>query len=130
MAGVSIRMNTAQPCPLAKIHESIHSIPGMEQISKVVHTLPEAEIWLLVYEKYFIRSGSFASLSVLLTTQENRITADIVSAGGGESISNFSYGANRKLARECMEALSALGFTLDPENSGEGPKGLIERFLK
>ena len=49
-------------------------------------------VLLLVYEKYFFRVNSYATLTILLTEQGETQTAQIVSSGGGNSMSNISLG--------------------------------------
>ena len=59
---------------------------------------------LLVYEKYFFRVNSYASLTVLLTEQGETQTAQIVSSGGGDG----GFRSERILA------------WLDPEGHSQG----------
>lgn len=129
MAAVQIFM-TAQGATLHKAHEKIHYITGAEAVFEKKQRFGETEVWLLVYEKYFFRVNSFASLTVLLTEEAGAQTAQMVVSGGGESMSNFSYGAERRLAKECVAALEEVGFAVDLEHSDELPKTLLERFRK
>ena len=121
MAGTVIRMSSKKRHSLQAIHEKIHYITGVEQISKTVQTFSEAEIWLLVYEKYFVRTGGYNSLTVLLSEQGDTQTAEIIATGGGGGIVNQSFGANRKLAKECMQALEEMGFTVESASGEKGP---------
>lgn len=130
MAGITIRMKAQKRTELADVHAKIHYIEGVELVSKVENTFNGVTSWLLAYEKYFTRTGSFAGLTVLLTECEQEQFADLVAFGGGSGIVNYSFGANRKLAEDCVKALLECGFEvtgLDPE---EGKKGLLERFFK
>ena len=129
MAAVKIFM-TAQGSPLHRAHEKIHYITGAEAVFEKKQIFGETEVWLLVYEKYFLRVNSFASLTVLLTEESGRQTAQIVVSGGGESMSNVSHGAERRLAKECIKALEEAGFVVDPKNSDTLPKTLLDRFRK
>ena len=45
-------------------------------------------------------------------------------------MSNVSYGANRRFAKECVQALTEVGFTIDTQNSDPLPQNLSERFFK
>lgn len=119
MAGTTARMSMTKTHSLYHIHEQIHAIAGAEQISKVEHHFDGAEVWLLVYEKYYFRTGSYNSLTVLLTEQDERHTAEIIATGGGGGIANISYGANRKFAKECIQALTEIGFTVETESEKE-----------
>lgn len=71
---------------------------------------------LLCFEKYFFRNNGFASLTVMLTEDENRQDATIVGFGGGSGILNFSYGANDEFAEDASGALKKCGFEVLPED--------------
>ena len=130
MAGVRIFMKAEGTGSLARAHEKIHYITGAEAVFEKKQRFGETDVWLLVYEKYFFRVNNFATLTVLLTEEAGLQTAQIVVSGGGESMSNISYGSERRLAKECIAALEEAGFTVDPKNSDDLPKGLLERFMK
>ncbi len=122
-------MTAGRQCTLEELHRQIHQIPGFEQVANLRIPIGEGSALLLVYEKYYLRS-SYASLCVLLTERSEAQAAYIVSSGGGDGLSNYSYGANRKLAEECARALEGMGFTVNPETSDALPRNLLERFLK
>lgn len=130
MAGTKVRMTARKQCPLSEIHAKIHYIEGAEQVFQQEIRFEDAVVWLLVYEKYFFRVNSYANLTVLLTEQGDVQTAQIVSSGGGDSMSNNSLGANRRFAKDCVRALEDIGFAIDQTNSDELPKGLLERYFK
>lgn len=130
MAGITVHMRAKKQHSLQEIHQQVHLIAGAEQISKVDASIGDATLWLLVYEKYFFRSSSYASLTVLLSENEEEQTADIVSSGGGQGLANHSLGANRKFTEECIRAMEAIGFSIDEERSDDLPRNLIDRFIK
>ena len=110
MSGVHSRLQCKEDRSLQDIIRQIGYISDAEQVSAIHHTIGEADIHLLVYEKYYFRVGGYASLTVQLVKQEGLITADIIGSGGGEGIFNQSLGANRKFAKECTDILQTLGF--------------------
>ena len=130
MAVTKIRMTAERTHTLSDIHAKIHYIKGAEQVFHQEMHFDCTAVWLLVYEKYFSRVNSYASLTVLLTEQGETQTAQIVSSGGGNSISNISLGANQRFAKECVQALEEAGFSVDAETSDALPKGLLERYFK
>ena len=130
MAGTKIRMTASREHTLSDIHAKIHYIKGAEQVFHQEMRFDSTVVWLLVYEKYFLRINSYASLTVLLTEQENKQTAQIIASGGGNSMSNNSLGANKRFARDCVQALEEAGFSVDSEKSDALPKGLLERYFK
>jgi len=130
MASVKVFMKAGGTHTLHQAHEKIHYITGAEAVFEKKQHFGETEVWLLVYEKYFFRVNSFAALTVLLTEEGGRQTAQIVTSGGGNSMSNVSYGAEKRFAKECVAALTEAGFAVDPEQSDALPKGLLDRFRK
>ena len=112
MNGTTFSMTALRPCTMRQAHEAIHAIRGMEQVSAVTQQFSGETVLLLVYEKYYMRVGSFATLVVLLTQRGEALEAEIIASGGGRGIGNFSYGANERLAKECVEALEAVGFAV------------------
>lgn len=130
MAGATIQMTAKTQHSLHEIHEKIHYIEGAEQISKTEQTINDVIIWILAYEKYYFRTGSYTSMTVVLTEYEQERTACVVSSGGGTSIVNQSLGANRKFAKECVEVLESCGFSVIKSDLDVKDKGFIECFLK
>ena len=130
MAGTKIFMTAERTHTLFDIHAKIHYIEGAEQVFQQEMLFANTIIRLLVYEKYFFRVNSYASLTVLLTEQGEKQTVQIVSSGGGNTISNNSLGANQRFAKECVQALEEAGFSVDADKSDAPPKGLLERYFK
>ena len=128
MSGATVRMTSKKQNTLQAIYEKIHYIEGTEQISKSESVINGVTIWTLAYEKYFFRTGSYASLTVVLTEFEEEQTALIVAAGGGEGIVNISHGANRDLANACVLSLEECGFTVTDIEIQR--KGLLKRLFK
>lgn len=56
-------------------------------------------------------------------------SAFVVVSGGGDSF-NFSYGANRRFAKDCVEKLENCGFTIVHSDLDKQRKGFIARFLE
>lgn len=129
MAGATIRMTAKKEKTLQEIHEKIHYIKGAEQISKSEYVINGVTVWILAYEKYYYRTGSYASVTVTLTEYAQEQTACIVASGGG-GIINHSLGANRNLAKACVQTLEACGFAITQSDLDTHGKGFTERFLK
>jgi hypothetical protein len=53
-----------------------------------------------VYEKYFMRTESYASLTVTVVSQGDLATIMAIGAGGGSGIFNISWGANASLIKD------------------------------
>ena len=130
MAGATVCMNAEKQCTLQKIHEKIHYIEGAEQVSKTEYNINGVTSWILVYEKYYVRTGGYTSLTVTLTEYQQAQTACIVSSGGGGGIVNHSFGSNRNLAKACVEVLETCGFTVTKSDLDATGKGVVERFFQ
>lgn len=128
MAGTTIRMTAKKENSLQIINNKIRNIKGAECVSEFKQIVNDVVILTLIYEKYYMRTGGYTSLSIVLTEYEQQQTAYIVASGGGEGIVNHSFGANRNFAKECVEVLELCGFNViesDLEN-----KGFFDRFIK
>lgn len=129
MGRTRVRMTGKKQRTLDQIVQSIQRSDDVELVAKRDHCFGDVHVCFLVYEMYFFRTGSYASLSVLLVEQGEEQTADIVTSGGGEGLLNASYGAERSLARSCVRALEQIGFEIDPSASDEIPKSWLERLF-
>ena len=85
---------------------------GSELIADHSRSLGTSQLRLLTFECLYFRTGSYASLCVLLTENEREQTADIVGFGGGEGVWNISWGANQDFAKNAVKILGELGFTV------------------
>lgn len=68
---------------------------------------------MLVFDKYYMRAGNRASLSIMLTKEDDIIYADIVGAGGGQGVFfNFSWGAEGNFVDTARSLLNEMGFVV------------------
>ena len=128
MAGATIRMTAAKQHTLQDIRRKLQAIDGAEHISTTEYTVNGVAVWVLAYEKYYFRTGSYASVTVVLTEHDQQQTACVVASGGGDGMVNLSYGANRNFAKTCVEALEGCGFAVTESDLAEG--GGVSRFFK
>ncbi|HIZ84219.1 MAG TPA: hypothetical protein H9668_07380 [Firmicutes bacterium] len=69
-------------------------------------------VWVLVYEKYFMRASNRATLTLTLIESGGVITANVMASGGGSAaIHRFSWGVEESFAQDGWNALAAVGFT-------------------
>ena len=130
MAGATVRMQAKKQKTLQEIHEKIHYIVDAEQISKSVDTVNDVTIWTLAYEKYYLRTGSYTSLTVVLTEYGEEQRACIVASGGGAGMVNHSFGANRNFAKACVKVLEDCGFEVVESDLKMKDKGFLEKIFK
>lgn len=68
-------------------------------------------VWVMVYEKYFMRSSNRASLTLTLIEQNGLITANVMASGGGQGAwHRFSWGTEESFEETAWDALAAVGF--------------------
>ena len=65
---------------------------------------------LLCFEQFYFRCSSYVALSVMLTESEDCQEAVVAGFGGGDGLSNISWGANKSFASKAVKTLSKLGF--------------------
>lgn len=130
MAGTTVYMTAKKQNTLQSIYEKIRYIEGAEQISKSECMINGVAIWVLAYEKYFFRTGSYASVTVVLTEFEQEQTAYVVASGGGEGVVNLSFGANRNFAKDFVLVLESCGFTIMESDIEIQRKGILGRLFK
>jgi len=138
MAGVTVRMNGKRQHSLEEIHGKItekvcgkfHDIGDTEEVSKTAFMIGDVEIWVLSYEKYYLRVHSCAALTIVMAEREDEQTACVVASAGGSGYANRSWGANRDFAKSFVQLLESCGFQIaDTYSSGEA-KDAIERAMQ
>ena len=110
MAGVAISMAADN----SKSIEELAAILKREIDGELVYDSPRrldsAVAWLLSFERFYFRNGSYATLTIMLTERGNHKTADIIGSGGGEGLFNISMGANASFASMAVDLLQQCGF--------------------
>lgn len=81
-----------------------------ELVAQSTRNLSGASVVLLSFEKYYMRTGSYAGLTVMLTEEDDHQTADIIGFGGGGGLFNVSWGANSDFADMAQRILYQYGF--------------------
>lgn len=81
----------------------------MNLIDESNYTSGDTNIAVRVYDKYFMRNGNRASLSLTVVGHGSNIFVSAIGAGGGQGILfNFSLGAEDdmvSIVQECIERL-------------------------
>lgn len=114
MASKKITMYAEKKYELEEIKQRIkaefdkHMFLDIEFKDEVLHELGETKTLLLIYERWYLRTGSYASLIILLSEFRGYQSADIISAGGKDDF--FSWGAEDNFAKWGEDALKNLGF--------------------
>ena len=114
MASKIISLYTKKSYELEELQEKIdermktNSLWGAELKDGTLRYLGETKTLLLIYEKWFMRTGSFASLVIMLSEFNGSQCADIISTGG--KVDLFSYGAEDNFVNVGADVLKELGF--------------------
>ena len=95
-----------------------HIIKMSEDIKfkeEVYHVLGDGQTCLMIFEKWYLRTGSYTSLVVLLYEFHDVHCADIMGTGGKEAF--FSLGAESDFENIGIEVLQDLGFKISVDKS-------------
>ncbi|MEW4282569.1 DUF6054 family protein [Priestia koreensis] len=79
---------------------------SMKLVDESNYTLGDAKVAVRVYDKYFMRNGNRASLSLTVVGHEQTVFVSAIGAGGGQGIFlNFSLGAEDDMVRIVQNSL-------------------------
>lgn len=79
---------------------------SMKLVDETNYTLGDAKVAVRVYDKYFMRNGNRASLSLTVVGHEQTVFVSAIGAGGGQGIFlNFSLGAEDDMVRIVQNSL-------------------------
>lgn len=92
------------------IKQFANTIVEPELVFSQKNILGNADILLMIFERYYMRNGSYANLTVQLTDDGTVQNAVLVGSGGGEGILNFSWGANSNFAEKAADILKQKEF--------------------
>ena len=96
----------------AELDEAVsRSGASVELVSRDEAKINDATIITRIYEKYYMRNSSRASLTVQLVSHAGRIRAFLAGTGGGNgSLFGFSWGAEEDFVESAADSLRGLGF--------------------
>jgi len=79
---------------------------SMKLVDESNYTLGDAKVAVRVYDKYFMRNGNRASLSLTVVGHDQTVFVSAIGAGGGQGIFlNFSLGAEDDMVRIVRNSL-------------------------
>lgn len=89
----------------------LNSGMSCERVDSFGNSFGGVIVWVLVYEKYFMRSSNRASLTLTLIETNGVITANVMASGGGSAaIHRFSWGVEGRFEQDGWDALASMGF--------------------
>lgn len=87
---------------------------------RVIRPTTAGEAVLLVFDKYYMRNSSRASLTVLLLGEGGRVTADCIGAGGSRgTLWRLDWGAEADFVGAAADSLLQLGFAETDEGAAD-----------
>ncbi|MDR1631071.1 MAG: DUF6054 family protein [Oscillospiraceae bacterium] len=84
-----------------------------ELVDSVVRNLGGISVYIMVFEKYYMRASNRASLTVVVTGDAYSSSVDAIGSGGGQgAVFKFSYGAENSFVSTVEQVLTRLGFSI------------------
>ncbi|MBM6779777.1 hypothetical protein H6A16_09780 [Collinsella tanakaei] len=83
---------------------------SVEVAGKLEHDMDGTSLYVVVIEKYFIRNGSYASLTIVVTGDDARSRVEAIPAGAGDGVFNIGFGAHRRFAEDFEQAMRDAGY--------------------
>lgn len=88
-----------------------NSAMSCELVESIFHDFSETSVTLIVFEKYYMRNSSRASLTVSVIGHQDQVIVDAVGSGGGQgALFNFAWGAEEDFVGVVEDILRNLGF--------------------
>ena len=81
-----------------------------ELSDRAAHRIGDVEIVTLVFEKYFMRAGNYASLTVVISGHDGQVGVDLIGAGGRQGLLSFSWGTEDSFVSSAAKVLEKYGF--------------------
>ena len=94
-------------------NEIQNSAYSCELVDSVSREFEGTSCHLLVFDKYYMRTESRASLTVSVIGNNGTVYVDAVGAGGGKgALFNFAWGAEENFVNTVAEILQGYGFRI------------------
>lgn len=91
-------------------YDILQSGLSMNLVDQTNYNLENIKIAVRVYDKYFMRNGNRASLSVTIVDNGSEVYISAIGAGGGNGIFfNFSWGAESELTDVVAGSIKRMG---------------------
>lgn len=107
---VSMKMSGCHQSGIQEVAADLQNQLSAELFFENWRGQADFSVLLLVFEKWYFRTTSYVSLTIMLSEDADGQTADVVCSGGGMSITKFRWGANHDLALQAIEILKNHGF--------------------
>lgn len=94
---------------LSSINKAVlNSGVSMNLVDSSKKEMGNSKLAVLVYDKYFMRNGSRASLNVTIMSEDREVFVSAIGSGGGQGVFfNFSWGAETDILQPVKQVLDA-----------------------
>lgn len=83
---------------------------SVEVVGRIERDLGDASLYVVVLEKFFLRNGSYAGLTVVVTGDGRASRVEAIPSGAGEGVFNIGLGAAGSFARSFADAMREAGY--------------------
>ncbi len=107
----SIILNSYKKDSLDDLVNALESDLSGTLVTRSNKVIGTTTIILVVFEKYYMRVGSYVSLTVLMLEDNSKQRIELTGSGGGNGIFGIDWGANQDFADSAKNILVKKGFT-------------------
>lgn len=83
---------------------------SVETAGKIERSLGDSELYVVVIEKFFMRNGSYASLTIVVTGGDTSSRVEAIPSGAGEGLLNIGLGASGRFAADFERLMRESGY--------------------
>ncbi len=83
---------------------------SIEWAGKTERDLGDFSVYVGVIEKFFLRNGSYASLTIVITGDGSSSRVEAIGSGAGDGLLNIGLGAHQAFERDFESALRENGY--------------------
>ena len=83
---------------------------SVETVDTINRSLGDSELYVVVIEKLFLRNGSYASLTIVVTGDDASSRVEAIASGAGEGLLNIGLGAKKRFADDFERLMRESGY--------------------
>ena len=107
------RISMKGPGSVAEISAILKQrIPECGWTCEMVDSVQRNGTELIIFEKHYYRAGNFLTLSLLVSSEGERVIVDSLSSGARQGFLDITWGAEEDFALEPFDILEPMGFEI------------------